>query len=199
MKRAPPGEGLCTEQAIADSTAEGLWPGATQRPGHQLPCTAASCGREALRQRALRRPFFLSACFALRRTPRPPARKNTLASAHTDGRRTNDATCGPQAWLTGSLHWGEYGAYAHRCGGPLSSRPLSPTPYNAAVPKGPAFSFLNYLVVWRPKITFFFASCGRLPTRFGAATYLSCRAGVFFINFFYFDLLENLRAGGTRH
>ena len=28
---------------------------------------------------------------------------------------------------------------------PPSSRPLSPSPYNAAVPKGPAFSFLNYL------------------------------------------------------
>ena len=35
-------------------------------------------------------------------------------------------------------------SYAHRRGGPLSLRPLSPSPYNAAVPKGPAFSFLNY-------------------------------------------------------
>ena len=33
----------------------------------------------------------------------------------------------------------EHGAYAHRCGGPLSSRPLSPLPCNAAVPKGPTF------------------------------------------------------------
>ena len=34
MKRAPPAaEGLWTEQVIADSTAEDLWPGATQRPG----------------------------------------------------------------------------------------------------------------------------------------------------------------------
>ena len=49
--------------------------------------------------------FFLLA-FALRRAPRLPASKNTLASAHTDDRRTNDATCGPQAWLTGSLHEG---------------------------------------------------------------------------------------------
>ena len=30
MKRAPPAEGLWTEQVIADSTAEDLWPGATQ-------------------------------------------------------------------------------------------------------------------------------------------------------------------------
>ena len=27
---------------------------------------------------------------------------------------------------------------------PSSVRPLSPSPYNAAVPKGPAFSLLNY-------------------------------------------------------
>ena len=49
--------------------------------------------------------FFLLA-FALRRAPRLPASKNPLASAHTDDRRTDDATCGPQAWLTGSLHGG---------------------------------------------------------------------------------------------
>ena len=49
--------------------------------------------------------FFLLA-FALRRAPRLPATKNPLASAHTDDRRTDDATCGPQAWLTGSLHGG---------------------------------------------------------------------------------------------
>ena len=49
--------------------------------------------------------FFLLA-FALRRTPRLPATKNLLASAHTDDRRTDDATCGPQAWLTGTLHGG---------------------------------------------------------------------------------------------
>ena len=49
--------------------------------------------------------FFLLA-FALRRAPRLPANKNPLASAHTDDRRTDDATCGPQAWLTGTLHDG---------------------------------------------------------------------------------------------
>ena len=32
--------------------------------------------------------------------------------------------------------------------GPLSLRPLSPCPYKSAVPKGPAFSFLNYYEVW---------------------------------------------------
>ena len=35
--------------------------------------------------------------------------------------------------------------YAHRCGGPFSSRPLSPRPCKAAAPKDPAFCFLNYL------------------------------------------------------
>jgi len=39
------------------STADGLWPGATQRPGHQLPCTVALCDGEALRQRTLSSSF----------------------------------------------------------------------------------------------------------------------------------------------
>ena len=51
----------------------------------------------------LGRPFFLSTCIALRRAPRRPHARN-LASPRTDDRRTNDATCGPQAWLTGRLH-----------------------------------------------------------------------------------------------
>ena len=62
-----------------------------------------------LASRCAGRSFFLLAsllALALRRAPRLPANKNTLASAHTDDRRTNDATCGPQAWLTGSLHEG---------------------------------------------------------------------------------------------
>ena len=74
---------------------------------------------------ALRRPLFLSACFALRRAPRPPAKKKrSLARAHTDDRRTNDATCGPQAWLTGSLHGG--GIRSVRS--PLRRPPLLATP-----------------------------------------------------------------------
>ena len=40
---------------------------------------------------------------------------------------------------------GEYGAHAHRRGGPLSLRPRSPSPYNAAVPKGPGLWFLKLL------------------------------------------------------
>ena len=51
----------------------------------------------------LGRPFFLSTCFALRRAPRRPHAR-TPSSSRTDDRRTNDATCGPQAWLTGKLH-----------------------------------------------------------------------------------------------
>ena len=37
---------------------------------------------------------------------------------------------------------GNYGAYAHRLDGPVSSRPLSPRPCKAAVPKGPTFFVL---------------------------------------------------------
>ena len=95
---------------------------------------------------ALRQPLFLSACSALRRAPYPPASKNTLAqprharpqaktrkqkharsalaSAHTDDRRTDEATCGPQAWLTGSLHYG--GIRSVRS--PLRRAPLLATP-----------------------------------------------------------------------
>ena len=81
-------------------------------------------------------------------THAPAAHSATLARTHARkharGRPTvNDATCSPPAWLTGKLHDGEYGAYAHRLGGPLSSRPLSPRPCKAAAPKGPAFCFLN--------------------------------------------------------
>ena len=39
---------------------------------------------------------------------------------------------------------GGYGAYAHRCGRLLFSRPLSPRPCKAAALKGPTFCFLNY-------------------------------------------------------
>ena len=73
---------------------------------------------------ALRRPLFLSACLALRRALRLPARKNPLASARIEDRRTNDATCGPQAWLTGRLHEG--GIRSVRS--PLRRAPLLATP-----------------------------------------------------------------------
>ena len=70
----------------------------------------------------LGRPFFLSTCIALRRARRPHAR--TFASPRTDDRRTNDATCGPQEWLTGSLHDG--GIRSVRS--PLRRAPLLATP-----------------------------------------------------------------------
>ena len=123
--------------------------------------------RGGLRARALRlflvrgshplfgRPFFVPACSSLRGAPMParphPQAASALRHARSHARTrahgrptTNDATCGPPAWLTGTLHEGEYGAYAHRCGEPLSLRPLSPRPCKAAAPKGPAFCFLNY-------------------------------------------------------
>ena len=114
---------------LAESTAGRLRP--TSPPGQQQQATPGSPQPTSTGGRPRRRrhrprstqgrtafsssssgshPFlgrpFLSACFALRRAPRPPARKNALASAHTDDRRTDDATCGPQAWLTGTLHEG---------------------------------------------------------------------------------------------
>ena len=50
------------------------------------------------------RSFFLLAAHCAARHARPHAR--TLARARTDDRRTNDATCSPQACLTGKLHEG---------------------------------------------------------------------------------------------
>ena len=49
---------------------------------------------------------------------------SALASAHTDDRRTDEATCGPQAWLTGTLHGG--GIRSVRS--PLRRPPLLATP-----------------------------------------------------------------------
>ena len=50
--------------------------------------------------------------------------RNFAAPARTDDRRTNDATCGPQEWLTGSLHEG--GIRSVRS--PLRRAPLLATP-----------------------------------------------------------------------
>ena len=95
----------------------------------------------------LGRPFF----FLLAAHCATPARACALARARTEhGRQRTNERCdvrsaGVADWITAARRTtGEYGAYAHRCGGPLSSRPLSPRPYNAAAPKGPAFGFLNY-------------------------------------------------------
>ena len=68
-----------------------------------------------------RRKRFSSAHCAARHA-RPHAR--TFASPRTDDRRTNDATCGPQAWLNGSLHYG--GIRSARS--PLRRPPLLTTP-----------------------------------------------------------------------
>ena len=50
--------------------------------------------------------------------------RNLAAPARTDDRRTNDATCGPQEWLTGTLHDG--GIRSVRS--PLRRAPLLATP-----------------------------------------------------------------------
>ena len=75
------------------------------------------------------RSFFLLASHCVARHARPHAR--TLARARTDGRRTNNATCVPQAWLTGPLHEG--GTRSVRS--PLRRAPLLATrdPYRRAL------------------------------------------------------------------
>ena len=50
-------------------------------------------------------PAVLSFCL-LRIAPRAAPARMQFSCASTDDRRTNDATCGPQEWLTGSLHDG---------------------------------------------------------------------------------------------
>ena len=67
--------------------------------------------------------FFLPAPHCAARHASPHAR--TFASPRMDDRRTNDATCGPQAWLTGGrLHGG--GIRSVRS--PLRRFPLLATP-----------------------------------------------------------------------
>ena len=82
--------------------------------------------------------------------PHPQAHCATLARTHartharartTDDEQRDVRSADVADWNT--ARGGEYGAYAHRCGGPLSLRPLSPRPCKAAAPKGPAFCFLN--------------------------------------------------------
>ena len=66
--------------------------------------------------------FFLLASHCAARHARLYAR--AFPSLRTDDQRTNDATCGPQAWLTGRLHDG--GIRSVRS--PLRRAPLLATP-----------------------------------------------------------------------
>ena len=88
----------------------------------------------------LGRPLFL---FLFAAHCATSARTHARTRAHVRP-TTNEATCGPPLWLTGTLHGGGHEAYAHRLAPPPSLRPLSPRPCKAAAPKGPAFCFLNY-------------------------------------------------------
>ena len=81
------------------------------------------------------RSFFLLASHCAARHAHPRAR--TFASPRTDDRRKNDATCGPQAWLTGSLHEG--GIRSVRSSlrrAPLLATPIA-TPLHCGRPKRP--------------------------------------------------------------
>ena len=90
------------------------------------------------------RSFFLFASHCAARYARPHAR--TLARACTDDRRTHDATCGPQAWLTGSLHDG--GVWSVRSPplrrAPLLAAPIA-MPLQCGRPKRPGILFLKLL------------------------------------------------------
>ena len=67
----------------------------------------------------------------------------THARTRMHDERRDVRSAGVARWLDHCM-MGEHGAYAHRLGGPLSLRALSPRPHKAAAPKGPAFCFLNY-------------------------------------------------------
>ena len=87
----------------------------------------------------LGRPFFiflLAAHCAVRDARRRPHAR-TLARARTDDRRTNDATCGPQAWLTlGRIRSVRSPLRrAPLLASPIAATPLQLTTCNAAAPK----------------------------------------------------------------
>ena len=123
-----------------------------RRRGSVLHCTQCHTRRSRSypssvchRAHAVSPPFFFSlslSCTTARAFPTAGGGLAcTLACSPAHGRPTNERcdvrSAGVADWKTAL--GGEYGAYAHRCGGPLSSRPLSPRPCNAAAPKGPAF------------------------------------------------------------
>ena len=100
-----------------------------------IPCTVVSRDGEALLQRAAH-------CTT---TPDARTHARTRARTHAHPRSTtNDATCGPPAWLTGRLQERGIRSVRSPLRRPPSLRPLSPCPCKAAAPKGPAFCFLNY-------------------------------------------------------
>ena len=112
--------------------------------GMKPPSNAATSPRTATVFMAGRfRPFF-SFCL-LRIAPRAAPARMQFSCASTDDRRTNDATSGPQEWLTGSLHDG--GTRSVRSPlrrAPLPATPIA-TPLQCGRPKRPGpFCFLNY-------------------------------------------------------
>ena len=68
--------------------------------------------------------------------------RSSAAPARTDDRRTNDATCGPQAWLTGRLHGGGIRSVRSPLRrAPLLATPIA-TPLQCGRPKRPGLLFL---------------------------------------------------------
>ena len=74
--------------------------------------------------------------------------RNFAAPARTDDRRTNDATSGPQEWLTGSLHDGGIRSVRSPLRrAPLPATPIA-TPLQCGRPKRPGLSF-NFSLLGR--------------------------------------------------
>ena len=150
----------CSIRSCGDCRLHGmdLWPGVTQRPGHQLPCTAASCDGEALRQRALFSTF--------RGTPRRAsahARTRCALRTRTDDRRRTTRRAVRRRGSLEDCRRGGHGAYAHR----LSARPHPCDSYRHALatralqggrPERPGLLFLKRTTaLTKPRQSIFFA------------------------------------------
>ena len=119
-------------------------PGATQRPGHQLPCTVASCDDEALRQRALCLARVRARTHPQRIAPRLHARTRARTRAH--GRPTNER-CDVQS--AGVAVWNTARRGNTECTLTAVADPSPRDPYRHALAIRPLrkvrpFSFLNY-------------------------------------------------------
>ena len=111
-------------------------------------CMVGGCGRPSgYRHGATTTRINLSA--AAEPCCPPPSRRPPRARAPRRRRRRGFSEVNRAKWPLpagcNSAHGaGTRSVRAHRLGGPLSLRPLSPRSCKAAAPKGPAFCFLNY-------------------------------------------------------
>ena len=110
-------------------------------------CQAArSCIAARLRRSFVRQPSSLKS--RLRWCPRTACGREEprLCAMWAAGYSAEEIQRRGRCWV--SQCSGEYGACAHRLGGPFSLRPLSLRPCKAAAPEGPTFCFLNYFRIY---------------------------------------------------